>query len=181
MVGSDASSETSLDVSHDKDRTQIVAEEYNPNKTKKVAAKVRVAQWLGMRALEPDLSNSEIARRMGIAAPTLRAAIQKGVQEGWLKFEDPIQAIEYQIIPKVVRNLNQFLDAGDKQVTIETAKGTLFKQFQESTTTIQAPQTVLALKIEMAPGLGSSPVVSSTIVGTPRQIIDVTPHKLSDS
>ena len=167
--GNETHPETSLEVSHAADRTQIVAEEYNPNKSKKVAAKVRVAQWLGMRALEPDMSNSEIARRMGISAPTLRAAITKAVQEGWLKFEDPIQAIEYQIIPKVVRNLNQFLDAGDKQVTIETAKGTLFKSFQEATGVIQAPQTVLALKIEFPEGTQpNSTVMAGKIVGVPK-------------
>ena len=154
-------------------RTTIVAEEYNPNSSKRQSAKVRVAQWLGTKAIEPELSNAEIARRMGISAQALRASISKGVQEGWLKFEDPIQAIEYQIIPKVVRNLNHFLDEGDKQVTIETAKGTLFKTFAEASGATQGPQTVLALKIELPERpTDEMKVVAGKIVGRPRSLSD---------
>lgn len=132
--------------------------------------KARVARWLELRTQDPDISITEAARVMRIGRRVLNASIQTAVEEGWLRFEDPLAKIEYQIIPKVVRNLNKFLDEGDKTVTIETAKGTLFKMYQESKGISDTPQTVLALKIEQ-PALESSPkIITGHVVGKPRSI-----------
>lgn len=114
---------------------------------------------------------------LGVSHSTLQASILKAVEEGWLKFEDPISKIEYQIVPKVVRNLAKLLDEGDKQVTLETAKGTIFKTYQESKGISDAPKTVLALKIEMPEGdVPISTAVTGQILGTPR-VLTITPNQ----
>lgn len=91
--------------------------------------------------------------------------VNRAVREGWLVLEDPLDILEHEIIPKVAKNLSMFLDQGDKQVTIETAKGTLFKAYQESKGISQNPTTVLALKIEPA-----APDAPQAIIG---QIIGI--------
>lgn len=123
-----------------------------------------------MRSIEPNLTNSEIAARLGISAGHLKTLIYEARKAGWLRFHDPLDQIEYGLIPKVVANLEHFLDAKDKAVTIEVAKGTVFKQYQESKGISEAPQTVLALKIETGAPDANMPVIEGRIVGKPRQI-----------
>lgn len=135
--------------------------------------------WLQWKAIEPSLSHKEAGARMGIAPQTLTNLIYKATKEGWLKFTDPINTLRYESMPKVVHNLNYYLDQGDKQVTIEVAKGTLFKKFLAEEGVQDNPTNILAIKFEQAP---QSPtvdgkVVTGKIVGKPRSIeafIDVT-------
>lgn len=112
------------------------------------SARSRVAEWIKLRATEPGISNKEVARRLGISDRTLNGHIYRASKEGWLVFDDPLLAIEYEILPKVTANLNHFLDIKDRTVTIETAKGTLFKAYQDSKGMSDAGHTILALKIE---------------------------------
>jgi hypothetical protein len=129
----------------------------------------RIAEWIRLRAIEPGISNKEVARRFGLAPHSLNALITKATKEGWLIFEDSLSRLEYEIIPKVTDNLNYFLDKKDKTVTIETAKGTLFKQYQESKGISDAPQTILALKIEPADD-DTVKVITGQIIGRGREI-----------
>ena len=145
------------------------------DKTRNVAAQVRVRQWLELRILEPGITNLEVARRLGIRTDTLSHYITRGTKEGWLKFDNPIDRIEFDIVPKVVENLDYFLKRRDKQVTIETAKGTIFKQYQEAKGISDAPQTVLALKIEAAPLGGNEAPIKAVVVGKARSVVDVKP------
>jgi len=131
-----------------------------------------VARWLTLKALDPDITLAEAARQIRCGRKTLNASIQKAVEEGWLKFEDPLSKVEYQIVPKVVRNLNRFLDEGDKTVTIETAKGTLFKQYQESKGISETHNTILALKFEIPEDGGDVKIVQGHIVGKPKEVSD---------
>lgn len=131
--------------------------------------KGRVAQWVMVKAANPGMSDAEIAQHIGIAASSLKTLICQARREGWLIFEDPIAKLEYEVIPKVVDNLNHFLDMKDKQVTIETAKGTIFKQFQEAKGISDGSKTILALKFESPDG-NTPMVVTGTIVGRPRQL-----------
>lgn len=136
-------------------------------------ARQRVATWISMRVAEPGITNIEIARRMGILPATLNNYIYVARKAGWLEFSDPLLRLEHEIIPKTIDNLNSFLDAKDKQVTIEVAKGTIFKMFQESKGISEAPKTILALKIEMPPAAeGMVKVATGMVVGTPRMVID---------
>lgn len=132
--------------------------------------KSRVGMWAAMRTTEPGITNKEIAERLGISPNYLSVLIHQARKDGWLKFNDPLEKLEYEIIPKAVENLGFFLDARDKQVTIEVAKGTLFKQFQDSKGISDAPQTVLALKIEAPDQSQGTKIITGQIVGVPRQL-----------
>lgn len=131
-----------------------------------------IAEWLKLRALEPDITIKAASAKLGIHRSTLHAIINRGTKAGWLRFDDPLSRIEHQIIPKVLDNLNHFLDARDKTVTIETAKGTVFKTFQESKGITEGNNTVLALKIELPPGVSETKVAMGSISGKPKIIID---------
>ena len=124
-----------------------------------------------MRALEPGITTMECAKRMGIAPITLATYISRARRAGWLVFDDPMSRLEHEIIPKVADNLNYYLDQRDRTVTIETAKGTLFKQYQAEQGIQDSAQTVLAIKIEYPQDLIDSPeikVISGNIVGKPK-------------
>lgn len=142
--------------------------------------------WLKWKAIEPDLTQKDAAARMGIATQTLTNYLYDATKEGWLKFTDPLAELKYEIMPMVTRNLKYHLEQGDKDVTIKTAQGTIFKQFLDSEGVKDAPTTVLALKIEMPPAaqLGATPQIKGVIVGTPRtpneSVIDVEPKLVKD-
>lgn len=131
-----------------------------------------IADWLKLRALEPDITMKDASAKLGIHRSTLHAIINRGTKAGWLRFDDPLARIEHQIIPKVIDNLNHFLDERDKTVTIETAKGTIFKAYQESKGINEGAKTVLALKIEMPEGVEPAKIVAGTVIGKPRVVID---------
>ncbi len=84
-----------------------------------------------IRTADPSLKNVEVAKLMGMTQAGLKSCINKAIKEGWLKFDDPLSRIEHELIPKVIDNLNFFLDKKDKTVTLETAKCTVFKAYQE--------------------------------------------------
>lgn len=128
-----------------------------------------VAKWVAMRALDSDLTNIEIAKRLGLTRQTLQGYLTKATREGWLKFDDPLEKIEHEVIPMTVDNLIHFLSIKDKTVTIEAAKGTIFKTYLDSKGVSNNQSTVLALKIEMPDGK-DTPIVTGQILGKPRQI-----------
>jgi len=129
----------------------------------------RVAEWLELKALDPNMSNIEAAKRMGLATSTLNSIISRAVKAGWLKFDDPMSRMEHEIIPQVMDNLSYHLKKKDKTVTIETAKGTIFKQFQADKGVSDGQTTILALKLELPEGTAVA-VGSGKIVGTPKAI-----------
>ncbi len=141
------------------------------------AARERVAQYITFKVAYPDATRAEIAVKMGIALSTLNGYVQLGHKHGLVTFIDPLERIEFELIPKVIDNLSHYLDEKDKTVTIETAKGTIFKQFQESKGILEAPQTVLAIKIEQPDG-SAIKMVSGHIVGRPKKLAD---HTVADA
>jgi len=133
----------------------------------------RVLEWLEIRAMNPNITNKDAAEKMGIAISHLNTIITRARKAGWLIFEDPMQRIEHEIMPKVAENLNYYLDQRDRTVTIETAKGTLFKQFEKAHGIgEQTSQTVLAIKIEYPETLPEGPEIKilsrGNVVGTPK-------------
>lgn len=139
----------------------------------KTSERVRIAQWLSMRAADPSLSTSDISKKLGLSPRTLSCYISRAVQEGWLRFDDPLSRLEFSIIPKTLDNLEHLLKDGDKQVTIEVAKGTIFKDYAAAKGISDAPTTVLALKIEHTSPEGEEvKVLTGHVVGTPRTFID---------
>lgn len=140
------------------------------------SAKDRVIQWLFLRGQTPDITLTDAAKEIGIAPRTLAAHVRAATKEGWLQFSNPLEKLEHKVIPQAVDNLLEFLEAKDKQVTIEVAKGTIFKSFQESQGINKAPQTVLALRIETIPQEGVNiGVVEGKIIGKPKQILESIP------
>jgi transposase len=132
------------------------------------SARARILQYITLRA--EGLAGKEIAERIGIKYTTLRTMVYRASQEGWLKFTDPTERFQNQIVPKVVDNIEHFIDKKDRTMTIEAAKGAgIFKNYQAIKVEGQAPMTVLALKIEPAPG-GSSKVLTGHVVGVPKAI-----------
>lgn len=139
----------------------------------------RIAQWIELRALDPNITNKEAAIKMGLAPRTLNTLISKATREGWLKFDDPLSRLEFDLIPRTLDNLNHFLKKKDRTVTVEVAKGTIFKQFQESKGIMDTPTTVLALKIESPASQNGAlensnvKIVQGTIVGRPKGFSDI--------
>lgn len=131
----------------------------------------RVAQYLHYSMMFPNAPKTEIAEKMGLSAKRLYEVITAGKEAGLIEFSDPMDRIDYEIVPKIVNNLIEFLDAKDKTVTIEAAKGTLFKAYQESRGLNEQNQTVLALKIEVPDGQEVK-VLAGRIVGTPKRLAD---------
>jgi transposase len=134
-------------------------------------ARDRVGQWVAMRAQEPGISNTEVAKRLGISPGALNSLIYEANRDGWLKFDDPLSRVKYELIPKVVSNLNEFLDKKDRTVTLETAKNTIFKQFQDSEGIRDSSNMVLALKIEAADP-ETARAITGQIVGRPRELTE---------
>ena len=132
----------------------------------------RIEQWLMLRSLDPDITNTEAAEKIGITRAHLQRCIAIGAKDGWLKFNEPISRIEHEIIPKAIDNLSELLTQKNKMATIETVKNTVFKQYLESKGIRDAPTTVLALKIEAAPVIEGEIVRAMTghIVGAPREL-----------
>lgn len=131
----------------------------------------RILQFLAIRNDEPDLNHADIARKIGIAPRTLYSLITKATKEGWLQFSDPVSRIENEVIPKVVDNLVYFLDKKDRTTTLETAKGTIFKKYQEEQGISDAAQTVLALRVEIPDmATGAPKVLTGRIVGKPKEL-----------
>lgn len=126
-------------------------------------------QFLAIRSAEPDLNHADIARKIGIAPRSLYSLIHKATKEGWLQFSDPVSRIEHEIIPKVVDNLSRFLDERNERVTIETAKGTIFRKYQEEQGISDVSTTVLALKIETVDP-DKVKLTTGRIVGKPRAL-----------
>lgn len=138
------------------------------------AKRALIADWIRLRTLDPEISNIEAAKKLGVAKQYLYKVINEGTKSGWLRFDDPLARVEHQLIPKVIDNLNHFLIEGDKTVTIEVAKGTIFKSYQEAKGLNQGSQTVLALKIELPP-MGNNmqaEVVEGQIVGQPKVLME---------
>lgn len=129
-----------------------------------------IGQWLTYRYTEPTLTTPMIAEKMGMNPKTLYAIITKASKEGWLRFDDPMERLENEIIPKALNNLSELLDKKDKTATLETSKGTFFKQFQESKGVSDNKPMILALKIETAAPTGPTMVIEGNIVGRAKQI-----------
>ena len=103
--------------------------------------------------------NETIAKELQLSQGSLNQYLWMAGKNGWIPrkrgFADPKDSLEFSLAHKVVKNLGDLLDSEDaetkKEVTLEVAKGTLFKRFSDQNA--QAPQTtVLAVRIEMPAG-----------------------------
>ena len=133
--------------------------------------RARVVEIINLRA--QGLNLKEIAVQLGLSHATVRGYVWRAGKQGWLKFESPYERFENEIVPKVVDNIEHWINKKDKQMTIEAAKGAgIFKAHQALRVEGEAPQTILNLKIEtVAPPNATEPrVIVGHIVGTPKQL-----------
>ena len=150
-------------------RASEVIDGDNPIVVPGISPKDRILQWAAYRASDPTLTDGDIAKKIGISTGWLRVIKCTAVKEGWLKFENPLARIENELIPQVVENLAEFLRKKDKQVTLETAKNTIFPEYKESKGIKENATTVLALKIEAADPEDVR-VLTGEIIGAPREL-----------
>lgn len=107
------------------------------------------------------------SERLGVSHGHLRTIVWKASKEGQIRFDEPYERLEYNVIPKAVENLEALLNEGDKTATMETVKGTIFKQWAERKGVGEVQHTVLALKFE-GPDPGQTTAVMGRIVGKPK-------------
>lgn len=123
-------------------------------------------------------TTDEIAADLQITSATIRQYMYVAGKQGWIsrkgsQLPAPEDQIEYQLAHKVVRNLDEMLDSPDPEIrnnaTLETAKGTIFKKFDQSNEQLVPPSMVLAIKIEIPAGAPAE-MREGTIGGKPRWI-----------
>jgi len=111
------------------------------------------------------VSADDIAATVGYSKETIRTYLKRAHARGWLNINslpDVEDKIDIVLKDKVVRNVNEFLDERDKDVTVEAAKGFgIFKQHQ----VIKGDQNLsvgmsLRVQVEMPPTPhGGSPII----------------------
>ena len=123
-------------------------------------------------------TSDEIATELKVKVDTLSTYVHRAVKSGFLVnskgeslLADPKDQVEYELAHKVVRNLGVLLDCGDlktqKEVTLEVAKGTLFKKFDQQVNMPLPNMNVLSLRIEMPRGAEAITVREGSIGGKP--------------
>jgi len=131
--------------------------------------RMRVLRFVQLRA--QGLRNTEIAEILGITPHTLNTYICRAAKDGWLKFTDPMERFAMEIVPKVVDNIEYYIDKKDKTMTIEAAKGGgIFKNYQAIKMETNAPQAVLALKIETISPDRQKVISAGNIVGKAKEL-----------
>lgn len=122
---------------------------------------------VAMRAA--GITDDQIAVALKLSKQTISGYLYKAGKNGWLNFDDPKDSLEYQVLHKVVRNLDELLDSADEktkqEVTLKTAEGTLFKKFGVDSNANQAPQTIVGVKVEIVGGTTQT-VREGTVMGS---------------
>jgi len=116
------------------------------------------------------MKGQAVADMLGVKYDTMKSYLQRATARGWLNlssFNDHEDKVEYVLADKAIRNANELLDERDKDMTIETLKGTgIFKQHQavkmENTTNVGL---ALKVQVEMPTFSGPVPVVRPGSVG----------------
>ncbi len=143
------------------------------SKIKKVAL-----QMVAMRIA--GLTDDEIAASLGLKKSTIHSYLHKAGKMGWLDLDNAKDQIDYQMMPKVVRNLMEGLDDGHRNektgfqvktaVALEVAKGTVFKQYDQ-VVQVAPHSTVVAIKIEMPEGPAQQ-MREDTTGGRPAYVVE---------
>jgi hypothetical protein len=122
-------------------------------------------------------SHTEIAAELGIKEKTIRQYKFIAGKKGWLTSVDPRDQLEYNLGHKIVENFKEALDSPDParkdKMTVELAKGTIFKKF-DAQASVAPPMSALTINIVNAPTEGgSAPTVRvGTMHGTPKTYTD---------
>lgn len=126
------------------------------------------------------MSTEQIAAELDIKPASIYQYLWRASKAGLLPkteggtFLDPRDQVEVDLTQRVTRNMREFLDSDDesirKEVTLELAKGALFKKFDPEKGSVANPQmNVLSIRIEMPEG--PPPVIrAGTVGGTPSYV-----------
>ena len=144
-------------------------------------SKIRIIamQIIAMRI--SGMSDDEIAPLLNISRRSIAPYVYRAGKNGWLTLDQPKDRIEFELLHKVVDNLNDGLQSSailntgmpvKTVVALKIAEGTVFKQFSEPATQ-QIAQTAVAIRIEMPAGAGQQ-IREDTTGGVPAYI-DVEP------
>lgn len=119
------------------------------------------------------LPNEEIATALGIAARSIRGMMYRAGRNGWLEFDDPKNHLEYQILPKALRNLHDAMDSTAvlntgmlerNALSLKIVEGTLYPQFANQVVASAGP-TLVGVKVEIVGGGDRPQVREGTIMG----------------
>jgi hypothetical protein len=130
-----------------------------------------VMQTIAGRA--QGLTTKQVGELLGLTEETLYTYMKRAVRRGWINigsFDSPEDRTEFILKDKTVRNLNEFLDARNDEVTVETAKGLgIFKQHQVvKGETNSMVGVALRVQVELPPSVQDSRIVvrPGTLGGT---------------
>lgn len=133
-------------------------------------------------------SHAEIGERLRIKPGSVATILYRASKAGFLEdskgnflLDDPKDEVEYSLQHLATKNLrelmtsDQVLSKGDKLVkmeaTLEVAKGTLFKKFDQPKEAVTPNMNVLAVKIEL-PSSGSVVAREGTMGGLPSYTVE---------
>lgn len=98
------------------------------------------------------LQGQDVADQLGIPYNTMKTYLRRAVDRGWLtmgNFSSAEDKVELVLVDKAIRNASEMLDNRDKDMTIETLKGTgVFKQHQ-AVKVDNSTNIGLALKVQV--------------------------------
>lgn len=126
------------------------------SKSYEQAQKVLALKVTGMDA-------ASIAEAMGISKQTVHNLTYIASKNGWLtEFSNAREQIEYRIMPKVLRELENGLDDKHRhatsqqtvgqQIALDIAGGTIFKQFEQAQSGSPAVSNIIGIRIQVVPG-----------------------------
>lgn len=123
------------------------------------ALKIYAMEQLGV-------AREEIAKTLNLSPKTIPGYLYKAGANGWLTFTDPKDTLEYQILHKAVRNLDELLDVPDlevkTEVTLKALDGMLWRKQDQGHQNTQ--QSIVAVKVEVVNG-GVTEVREGTVMG----------------
>lgn len=121
---------------------------------------------------EAGVSEDGIASELGISKNTISGYLHKAGKNGWLDFNDPKDQLEYQLMHKVVRNLDEALDDTTRHITsgvmVKTAvaekiaEGALYPRLANQQAAVAS--TLVGIKIQIVGGEAGT-VREGTIMG----------------
>lgn len=137
-------------------------EEVTPSWACPPDSKVRTTalQIIAMRIAGMD--DTEIAKHLGLSYKSISPYVYRATKNGWLDFDNPKEQLKYAVVPKAVRNLDAALDKQEERlangmsvgdhVALKVVEMTIAKEYDQQAAT-QMTQSVVAIKIEMPPGV----------------------------
>ena len=114
------------------------------------------------------MEDEEIAAYLKISKNSISPYIYRAGKNGWLSFNTAKENIDAGLMHKVIRNLDEFLEARDKETTLEMFKGTVSKEYGSDHASGPVQQTAISIKIEQPQT--ALPMREGTLGGVPNYV-----------